>query len=349
MKLRTATSIAVLVGLSYFATVSPAHAQDQQPSAADVATARSLSQDGTKLANAGHCAEAIDKLSRSEKLFHAPSTLERLAFCQAKLGKVVEASENLNRVTRETLPANAPKAFVRAQERAAKLLPSTRARIAKLRIDVTAPPNTTFAVSLDGEALSSASVGTDRLVDPGEHAVEVSAPGMITAKNRATLRDGESISVAMELKPDPNAPKAAPTPPVASGTPGEKTDTPAKQPPGGVDVSTDRGSSRIPAYAALGVGVIGVGVGSVFGLLASGKKGDLDAACTSEKRCPETQESTLDSAKSLATISTIGFVVGAVGLVAGGVLFFTSSPSKTAGRGPTATVGLGTVGLSGSF
>ena len=41
------------------------------------------------------------------------------------LGKVVEGSENLNRVLREQLPATAPAAFVQAQERAKKRLPKS--------------------------------------------------------------------------------------------------------------------------------------------------------------------------------------------------------------------------------
>lgn len=339
------SAVAFAVGVAMSAT---SYVWADEPSAADVASARQLSQDGTKLANAGHCAEAIDKLARAEKLYHAPSTLERLGFCQAKLGKVVEASENLLRVTRETLPANAPKAFVKAQERAAKLLPSTRARIAKLKVDVTAPPNTAIAVTIDGEALPPANVGTDRLVDPGEHNVEATAPGMLAAKTRATLRDGESISVTLALEPDPNAPKTAPlaTPTTTPGTTPTKTSPTDTRTP---DKHDDDAPSRLPAYLALGVGVVGIGVGSVFGLLATGKKGDLDAACNGEKRCPEAQESTLDSAKSLATVSTIGFVVGAVGLVAGGVLFLTSSPSKSGARRPTPYVGLGSVGVAGSF
>jgi len=341
---RSAAAFALGVALS-----ATSYAWADDPSAADVASARQLAQDGTKLANAGHCAEAIDKLARAERLYHAPSTLERLGFCQAKLGKVVEASENLLRVTRESLPANAPKAFVKAQERAAKLLPATRARIAKLKIDVTAPPNTAIAVTIDGESLPSANIGTDRHVDPGEHNVEATAPGMIAAKTRATLRDGESISVTLALEPDPNAPKTTPVATPSTTTP---STTPAKTSP--ADPRTPAGHddeepSRLPAYLALGVGVVGIGVGSVFGLLATGKKGDLDAACSGEKRCPETQESTLDSAKSLATVSTTGPLVVAVGLLAGGVLCFTSAPSKRGARSATPYVGAGSIGIAGSF
>src|SRR5687768_14022299 len=78
---------------------APSIAQaDEEPSAADVAAARSLGQEGVKLADAGNCAEAVDKLARAEKIFHAPTTLARLGECQVQLGKIVDGTENLNKI-----------------------------------------------------------------------------------------------------------------------------------------------------------------------------------------------------------------------------------------------------------
>ena len=50
--------------------------------AAETAAARALAVDGLKLADAGKCAEAIDKLQRAEKLHHGPIVLGRLGECQ---------------------------------------------------------------------------------------------------------------------------------------------------------------------------------------------------------------------------------------------------------------------------
>src|SRR5690606_8120785 len=97
-----------------FACLAPSlvHAQ----SAEDKAAARTLGTEGIKLANAGDCESAIDKLARAEALYHAPTILGRLGECQVALGKLVEGTENLNRVIREPLPANAPVAFKQARE-----------------------------------------------------------------------------------------------------------------------------------------------------------------------------------------------------------------------------------------
>ena len=59
--------------LASFALAPTARADDA--AAGDVAAARELGIAGVKLADAGNCAEAIDKLARSEKMYHAHSIL----------------------------------------------------------------------------------------------------------------------------------------------------------------------------------------------------------------------------------------------------------------------------------
>ena len=82
------------------------------------------------------------------------------------------------------------------------------------------------------------------------------------------------------------------------------------------------------------------------------KKSSLD--CPNSK-CPTPEHDTLDSAKTLATISTIGFGVGIAGAAVGVVLLVTGGKSEAA---PTAQVGRVTarpwagaqmLGVEGSF
>lgn len=294
----------------------------EEPSSADISAARALGQEGVKLADAGNCKEAIDKLARSEKLFHAPTTLARLGECQVQVGKLVEGSESLNKVVRETLAPNAPAAFAAAQERAKKVLAEAKPKIAKLKIAVAGPADNNYVVKLDGEVVPPANLNMNRPTNPGDHVVEASAPGYKTATAKVSLTEGGNDSVALTLEVDPNAPKPEPVaPPPPAANPSPPPPLPSPPPP----AEPPPPPSRVPAYAALGVGVVGIGVGSIFGLLAIGKKGDVQDACDGTK-CPNSVQDNIDSGKTFGTVSTIGFIVGGVGLIAGAYLYITSAP-----------------------
>jgi hypothetical protein len=299
----------------------------EDPSSADIAAARALGQEGVKLADAGNCQDAIDRLARAEKLFHAPTTLGRLGECQVQVGKIVEGTENLNKVVRETLAPGAPAAFKQAQERAARVLAEAKPKIARLKIAVAEPSEAPYSVKVDGEPIPLASLNTNRPMDPGEHTIEAAAPGYKTTRAKVTLPEGGSDSVALRLEADEAASKPEPA----------ATGPVAPPPPKEVAPEEDRPmiSSRLPAYVAFGVGAAGVAVGSIFGLMALGKKGDLEDACSPVRVCPPSERERIDDGKTFGTVSTVGFVIGGAALVAGAALFFmTQPPRKTARTAP---------------
>jgi hypothetical protein len=99
------------------------------------------------------------------------------------------------------------------------------------------------------------------------------------------------------------------------------------------------------------IGGVGVGVGSVFGVVALGAKSTLDGACgPTKKACPK--QSDVDALSTDAWVSNIGFGVGVVGLAVGVILLATHhGPEKTATSAPHVTpwVGLGSAGVGGTF
>ena len=346
----------VTLGLLFTLTsslVAPAAFAQDQPQAESIAAARSLGMQGIKMADAGDCQGAIEKLSRAESLYHAPSILGRLGECQVKVGQVVMGTENLNRVVREQLAANAPKAFRDAQERAKGVLNNALPKIAHLTVRVD-PPDAKPQVTVAGAAIPPALIGIERPTDPGTHEVVVSAPGYLEKKSTVTLAEGGSQEIAVRLEKDPAA-AAATTPPPVAPTP-IVTTAPTAPP-----ADTAPKKSNTLAYVALGVGGAGLVVGGVTGFLALGKKGDLKG-CESTK-CPSSQQDTLDSAKSMATISTVGFTVGFVGVGLGVVLLLTGNNNSSAQLGTTKVakreplghvhvepwIGTQSAGVSGTF
>jgi hypothetical protein len=317
-------------------------------SAENKAAARNLGIEGIKLADAGDCEAAVEKLQRAEALYHAPTILGRLGECQVDLGRIVEGTENLNRVVREPLPSSAPNAFLAARDRAQKVLDAALPKIAKLKIVVT-PSVEGLVVKVSEKAVPTALLGAERPTDPGTHKVVAEAPGHEPASAEVTLTEGGRDSVSLTLTPLPEqaAPAAPPVQPNGDAAPGAAA-TPTDAGP--------QASDKTLAYVLLGVGGAGILAGGVTGFLAMSKKSDLDKNCDTPSTCPDSQKGTIDSAKSMALISTLGFGVGVASAAVGTFLLLSDSGSTSASSevgigGVTARpeVGLGYAGVSGTF
>ncbi len=318
---------------------SPRNVFAQQGSAEDIAAARKLGGEGVILADAGNCKDALDKLMRSERMHHAVSVLARVGECQVKLGKLVQGAETLRRVLREQLPADAPSAFLAAQDRAQQVLAEAKPRIARLKVAVAAPADAKLWVTIDGVNEPRENLNSDRFLDPGYHVIEAGAPGYLKATRNVHLGDGGSDSISLTLQPDPNAPASVPAP------------VPAAPPPA---PSTALAPDHTLAFVSGGVGLVGLGFGVAFGLGAISEKSSLDGACTN-KVCPPGQQGTLDTGNRFGTISTVGFIVGGVGLGLGAVLYF-GNVGGSSQREPGASaanvhgyVTATSAGVSGSF
>jgi hypothetical protein len=309
----------------------------------NVAAARTLGIEGVQLADAGKCPEAIEKLQRAESLHHAPTILDRLGECQVSVGELVEGTENLNAVVREPLAANAPKVFHDAQDRAQKVLASATPRIAHLVIRIT-PAEAKASVAVGGKAVPEALIGSERPTDPGTHEVTATAAGYKPASTTVTLAEGGHQDITLLLERDPNA--VAVVPPTST-TPAAQTGAPVPPPEPAAT------HSNTAAYVLLGVGGAGLIVGGVTGALAFGKASDCP-----NKVCKT--QSALDSAKSMATVSTVTFGVGIVGVAVGTILLLTGNnksegpPAQASSRpAPKLAVqpwfGLNSAGLMGSF
>ena len=347
-------------GLAQGVLIGSAHAEED--SAAETAAARSLAVDGLKLAQAGKCEEAIPKLERAEKLHHSAIVLSHLGECQVGVGKLVEGTEMLRKVLREPLPANPSASLSKAYERAQLVLDSAKPKIAGLTISVSAPPGAELHLSVDGSAVASSLVDSELPADPGEHVIEASAPGFLKASARINLSAADKKAVSLSLQVDPNAPAPAArssnaedarpvVAPTSAATP--STTHPASLP------NQSRASNHAAAYVSWGVGLVGVGVGSVFGLMALKDKREMNGKCGTS--CPASERDALDSAKRSGTVSTVAFGVGGAGLLLGTVLYFSmgngspAAEAKAPARGfaglknGRAWVGPGSIQLAADF
>ena len=337
--------------------IGVAHAEED--SATETGAARTLAVDGLKLAQAGKCEEAIPKLERAEKLHHSPIVLSRLGECQVSAGKLVEGTEMLRKVLREPLPATPSAALSKAYERAQTVLDAAKPKIAGLTISISAPPSD-LRLTVDGLVVANTLVDSELPADPGDHAIEATAPGFLKASARVSLSAADKKTVTLKLEADPNAP-AVTAPPAnqdpnapSAPAPSNQGAAPANAPPD----APPHAPSRAAAYVSWGVGLVGVGVGTAFGLMTLKDKHNLNCEGNT---CPASQRDAVDSAKRNGNISTIAFGVGGAGLVLGTVLYFTLGSSSSDAHAGTparsfaglqrgrAMIGPGSVQLAADF
>jgi hypothetical protein len=172
-------------------------------------------------------------------------------------------------------------------------------------------------VTMDGQVLAERLEGTALSIDPGEHTFVFETAGQPLVQKQFVIREGEKdrregvVFGAIEPATAPSASK------------------PAQQ---------GLGTQRILAIAAAGIGLVGVGVGTAFGLQSMSKHDDAVQACPN--LCADQRGVDLwNDAQSAGNVSTVGFAVGAAALVGAAVLWFTATtPAST-------QVGLGPRGL----
>jgi serine/threonine-protein kinase len=104
-----------------------------------------------------------------------------------------------------------------------------------------------------------------------------------------------------------------------------RSETPAVEVPiaplGTLEAPLQSDPLRPVAYVLGGVGIVGIGLGSYFGLRAISKNSDAEKLCP-DNSCPDDDGLRLTSqAKDAAVVSNVAFGVGATTLAAGIVIF----------------------------
>lgn len=259
--------------------------------------------------------EAIDRLARAESLFHAPIHLLYLARSYRNIGRLVLAQEYYIKLTRETVPADAPKIVREAVDAAQKELAELKPQVPFITIAVEGNQGRPVQVTMDGEVVPPELIGIRQPVDPGVHQVEVSCYDFQPARGTLTLKAGQRETLQLRLIPVPvsaNAPNRTTVGGVKPLPKQPMTSPSSKQP------------SDLVAYVALGVGAIGAGVGT----FALSRRGESQRAANAEytcyPSCTQIQKAEVDSrdlqAARWGTVSLVSFGLGLSGAATGALL-----------------------------
>ncbi len=207
-----------------------AHAQ---VSDGDRAAARELFFDGVKLQQDGKFPDALDRFTRAQRVFSAPTHLLHIAECQVATGQLVEGAETYRTLVRTALPQGSPAAFTQARDQGAAELAQVEPRIPSVKIDVTPQNVANLQVQIDGAAMNTALVGVSRPINPGTHKIAVFAPGYAKQEATVAVKEREAKSVPISLQAQGGvvyAPAPVP-PPVTTGEP-PPANPPPPTPPG---------------------------------------------------------------------------------------------------------------------
>lgn len=315
-----------------------------QASASDKAAAEALFDQGVRLMKQNSFADACPKLEESNRIDPGVGTLLYLGECYERTGKT----------------ASAWATFREAASLANTSGQADRARTASARAQELEPKLSRLAVELAPEVANISGVvvrrGNQRIdpslyatplpVDPGEYRIEVTAPGYEPWSAPITVAaGGASASVRV---PGLIKSTAAPVPPSATQDAQQQAADKHESPNKSKGISTQQTMGLVVG----GVGLIGVGLGTYFGVRAISKNGDAEKLCPEPGPCNDAEGVALtDTAKESATASNIAFIAGGVLVATGAVLYLTGG-KKNADRMalvPLLGPGSAAASLSGRF
>jgi serine/threonine-protein kinase len=303
-------------------------AASASPARADSVTAEALFQAGQKLMSEQRYDEACGKFAASMAQDRAVGTHYALADCHEKAGRIATAWAMLLEVESEAMSQQRPDRATFAHSRAEKLAP----RLMKVTVTLSAEAQSAgAAVKRDGKAVEAAQLGVPVPVDPGPHTFTATAEGKKEWKSTLDAsKEGETYTVQVPKLEDAPHDATPPRPPATQKTSPWKT----------------------VGWVLGGAGVVGLGVGTAFGIVAIGNKND--AHCDANKVC---DPGTTSGIKSAATASNIGLIAGGV-LLAGGAALVLFAPggkteaapaAKTVRLAPVVTPRGGELVVGGSF
>ena len=152
------------------------------------ARARTRFNDGVRLANELQWTQAATAFEESYQLFPRPATLFNLGLAHRALGRSRRAIEELERFLTEGTPNEADRAQV------TEALTTMRSQLAHITV---VPSADGARIVLDGEPIEG---NSEIPLDPGNHVLEVTAPGFVRNAQNVTLRQSETrrLEVRME-------------------------------------------------------------------------------------------------------------------------------------------------------
>lgn len=288
----------------------------------DPAAAQALFDAARDLMSKGRYADACPKLLESQRLDPGIGTQFHLANCYEQSGRLASAWATFLDVASVAGATGQRDREQAASARAARL----EARLPKLTVIVPeASRRSDLEIRRDGVLVGPAQWGNAVPVDPGKHELSASATGKRPVTRALEAREGEALT--FEVPPLTDAEVGGAAPLVSAG---EVTRAPSPDNAGAAhDKPPGTGSNALP-FVLAGIGIVGVGVGSTFALLARSQNEESKGAClaSAPNQCDERGVELRNSAIRKGNVATVAFIAGGASLAGAGLVWLLSGGSS---------------------
>jgi hypothetical protein len=277
--------------------------------------ADALFREGAALFAAGKVRLACPKFIASFKLDPAPGTLKNLALCHVAEGKTASAWREYLRLTSLAGAAGVKKAEQEARAQAAALEKKLS------RVTFTLPDTVTLkSLKIDDSDVDLADLHAPLPLDPGPHELHLVDNEGREVRVTANVSTSPGVTAILVAWPSPSNVSAAPV-------------VRAAGPPPPPEKKVETGPLRPLGWSLLGLGAVGIIVGSGCGLAANADRNDHPN----------------NDAFHVATVSTVAFAVGLASAAVGGYLVWESRAKVTVGVMPIAGLHAGGLAAQGAW
>ena len=318
----------------------------------DVARADALFKTAKGQLAHGLAADACANFAESKRLAPGIGVTLYLADCYQRIGKTASAWTEFQSAEATARGHGDGKRADLARKRAEAIEP----KLGHLTIRVTGPQPTDDAplqITCDGKPVTQQEWGTPIPVDPGEHVV-VARPGA-WERTLGTHLDAGTLAATVAVDLPAAAPEAPAAPVAAAAAPASLSPTSpppsGEQPPAAPAAETPAAREHPSAEAAGGpservwialglggAGVVGVAIGTAFGVMATSHRNQSNAGpCDAADFCSAAGLALRHDALTDATVSTVAFAVGLAALGTGAAVYLLA-PSGPSGSGLSVAV-----------
>ncbi|MDP3278037.1 MAG: hypothetical protein Q8Q09_22820 [Deltaproteobacteria bacterium] len=277
---------------------------------------------------------ALEDFRGSYAIRSSPNSRLYIARALRELGRMTEAVTEFETTVQEAREhAQSDPRYRETQTAATQELAGIEPRVGRLRILLVTPPEGA-SVQIAQRVIPVAALALPIAMDPGEHTVVVSSPGVPAQSQQVTIVAAGTHALRFEFAPLVIAPPVL--------LPAPERDYRVLP-----WLAQGHGPVRVLAFAALGVGLVGTLASVGLGAAAQGQYSALQARC-SNTVCPLAEAPVIDSGRTLQTAANAMLVVGLVGLAAGVTLSIVG-PRMGTERATVVALGAGSVHWMGAF